>query len=65
LRKKLSDKFKTECIMILCADCGKVKRLGKWIKLTEEHHEKLKCRDIKIILDSCGCLAIKALDDWK
>ena len=65
MKKRLSDKFKQECVLIVCADCGRVKKLGKWIKLTEEHQEKLKNRDIKIILDTCGCLAIKVLNNWK
>ena len=65
MKKKLSDKFKQECCLVVCADCGKVKKHTKWVELTKENWEQLKNREVKLILDTCGCLAIKALNDWK
>jgi hypothetical protein len=53
---KLSDKYKGKVVLILCADCGKIKKHTHWVRLTEVHWEKLKNREIEIILDSCGCI---------
>jgi hypothetical protein len=65
MKKRLADRYKNKCVLIVCADCGKVKRHREWVTLSEDEWKKLKDRDINIILDSCGCLAIKSLNDWK
>lgn len=55
-KTRLDEKYEGICILIVCPNCGKIRKHTRWCNLTEAHWEKLKERDIRIIYESCGCL---------
>ena len=61
MKKRLREKYEQPFCLVVCANCGKIKKHTRWVRLSKEEEEKLtkkfnEAKVTRIILESCGCL---------